>query len=133
MSAHTILSRILFVLYVIAVLFVCFLRPDRMPDIQKTILGIPTDKVAHFIMFLPFPILASLSFCKPQNKVWNVLFSSVLLLLAGTCLAALTEYLQGFLPYRSKDFSDFEADFIAVLISSLVVFVVSITHLKKKN
>lgn len=130
-SANTILSRILFILYLAAVAFICFMRPDRLPDIQKNIFGIPADKVAHFLMFFPFPILAFLSFAKPKKKFWKAALFSFLTLLAGSAVAVLTEYVQGLLPYRSKDFSDFKADFLALAISTLIVFLVDIISLKK--
>jgi VanZ family protein len=54
-------------------------------------------------------------------------------LLAGSAVAALTEYVQGLLPYRTKDFSDFKADFLALVISTLLVFLVDITSMKKRS
>lgn len=132
-SPNIILSRILFFLYLVAVAFVCFMRPDRLPDVQKDILGIPSDKVAHFLMFFPFPILTFLSFGKPNKKPWGAVLFAFLNLLAGSAVAALTEYVQGLLPYRTKDFSDFKADFLALVISTLLVFLVDISGIKKRS
>lgn len=133
MSTNTILSRILFILYLGTVALICFMRPDRLPDLQKTIFGFPTDKVAHFMMFLPFPILSFMAFVPSAKKVWVVALHSFLVLLAGCAVAALTEYVQGFLPYRTKDFSDFKADLLALSISTLLVFLVDIFHFRNKR
>lgn len=133
MSTKTILARVLFFIYLAAIAFLCFMHVDKIPDLQKTILGIPTDKVAHFIMFLPFPILTFLAYDHLTNKAWNAILFAVLTFLAGAAIAALTEYVQGLLPYRSKDFSDFRADLLALLISTAGVFLVDISNLKKRN
>ena len=58
-TPKTILARILFLLYLGAIALLCFMHVDKLPDVQKFIFGIPTDKIVHFGMFLPFPILAS--------------------------------------------------------------------------
>ena len=46
----------------------CFTSSDKLPDIQKTIFGFPTDKVAHFLMFLPFPILFYMAWDHDTSK-----------------------------------------------------------------
>ena len=60
-TPKTILARFLFFLYLAGIAFLCFMHVDKLPDVQKFIFGIPTDKVVHFGMFLPFPILAYLA------------------------------------------------------------------------
>ncbi|MBQ9309839.1 MAG: VanZ family protein [Bacteroidales bacterium] len=133
-TPKTILARLLFVVYLAAVAFLCFMRVDRLPDVQKFILGIPTDKIAHFLMFLPFPILAYLAYDHLTNKVWNAVAFAVITLGVGLLLAYGTEYVQGKLPYRSMDMADFKADAIAIALSSIFVFFIDITHLKvRKN
>ena len=133
MSTKTILARILFILYLAAIVFLCFMHADKLPDMQKTLLGIPSDKVAHFLMFLPFPILAFLAYDHVTNKFWSAVLFAVLTFAVGAGIAWLTEYIQGFLPYRSRDLSDFRADLIALGISTLGVFITDITHLPKRN
>lgn len=61
-TTKTILSRVLFLLYVCAVCLICFADSSSLPRMQRFIFGIPTDKVVHFIMFAPspfFPIFRS--------------------------------------------------------------------------
>ena len=42
------LSRLLFFAYLAAVLFLCFGRFESTPDVPRSILGIPADKLVHF-------------------------------------------------------------------------------------
>ncbi|MBP5719732.1 MAG: VanZ family protein [Bacteroidales bacterium] len=133
MTTKTILARILFFLYLAAIAFLCFMRVDRIPDMQQSLLGIPTDKIAHFLMFLPFPILAYLAYDHLTNKVWSAILFAVATFVIGSLLAYGTEFVQGRLPYRSMDMNDFKADAIALAISSVFVFIIDVTHLKKRN
>lgn len=133
MSTKTILARILFVVYLAAIAFLCFMHADKLPDMQKTLFGIPTDKVAHFLMFLPFPILAFLAYDHVTNKVWSAVLFAVLTFAVGAAIAWGTEYIQGMLPYRSRDVADFRADLLALGISSLGVFITDLVNLPKRN
>lgn len=132
-TPKTILARILFFLYLMAIAFLCFMHVDKLPDVQKFILGIPTDKVAHFLMFLPFPILAYLAYDHLTNKVWSAILFALATFVIGCLLAYGTEYVQGRLPYRSMDIKDFKADALALAISSVFVFIIDVTHLKKRK
>ena len=131
-GTKTILSRILFLFYLALVALILFMRPDRLPDLQKEIFGFPADKAAHFLMFLPFPVLSFMAFVPPAKTAWKVILHSFAVLLAGAALAAMTEYVQGLLPYRVKDFSDFRADILAIGISALLVFTVDIFNYRKR-
>ena len=133
MTTKTILARILFLLYLIAIAFLCFMKPDNLPEMEKSIFGIPTDKVAHFLMFAPFPVLAYLAYDHVTNKFWSALLFAALTLLVGAGVALLTEYIQGLLPYRSKDMTDFRADMLSLGLSTLVVFIIDVCNLKKRN
>lgn len=133
MSTKTILARILFVVYLAAIAFLCFMHADKLPDMQKTFLGIPADKVAHFLMFLPFPILAFLAYDHVTNKVWSAVLFAVLTFAVGAAIAWGTEYIQGMLPYRSRDVADFRADLLALGISTLGVFITDLVNLPKRN
>ena len=133
MSTKTILARILFVVYLAAIAFMCFMHADKLPDMQKTFLGIPADKVAHFLMFLPFPILAFLAYDHVTNKFWSALLFSVLTFAVGAAIAWGTEYIQGMLPYRSRDMADLRADLLALGISTLGVFITDVVNLPKRN
>ncbi len=119
-----ILFRILFFLYVTAVLLLCFGHFDSKPDVPFTILGIPTDKVVHFCMFFPFPILAFLAFDPFTQTVPSTLAFAGATLAVGFLLALGTEWGQAtFTNYRSGDRMDLLADSAALLLSSLIVIV----------
>jgi len=129
-STKTALSRVLFVVYLIAIAVLCFASFGSMSSIAREIAGIPTDKVVHFIMFLPFPILSYLSFDHPGKKWWKSLLFVLASLGAGCLVAWGTEFIQGQLSYRTKDLHDFYADSLALLISSVVVL---ISDLRRKK
>lgn len=130
MKSRVFLSRILIFLYLAAIAFLCFISADSLPSVQKTIFGLPTDKVAHFIMFLPFPILAFLSTDWKITKVWKSALIVFTIFIIGCGIAALTEYIQSFTVTRMSDVNDFYADIISLFISSAFVFIV--TLFKKK-
>lgn len=132
-TTKTILSRILFFLYLVAIAFLCFMHLDKMPEVQRYIFGIRTDKVVHFLMFLPFPILAFLAYDHATNKFWSALLFAVLTMAVGAGIAWGTEYIQGMLPYRTRDMADLRADLLALGISTLGVFIIDISNLSKRK
>ena len=132
-SPKTILARILFFLYLAAIALLCFMHADKFPDVQKTILAIPTDKVVHFIMFFPFPILAFLSYDHMTKKLGPAIIFSALTLVCGLLIAYGTELIQRILPTRAMDINDFIADALAISISCAIVFIVDVTNLKARN
>ena len=110
------MRKFLFVLYIIALCVLCFADAPDMPEVDKFILGIPMDKIAHFLMFAPFPVLAYYSFERlGGNTDHNVRFA-LLTFLAGELFALMTETVQYFLPTRSMDLSDFLADTIGITL-----------------
>ena len=117
-------------LYLIAIAFLCFISGDNIPVVRSTFLGFPTDKVAHFIMFLPFPILAFLSTDWKISKVWKNALLIFCILVVGCGIASLTEYIQSFTPTRTADVKDLYADMMSLGLSSIFVFFV--TLFKKK-
>ncbi len=132
-TPKTILARILFFLYLAAIAFLCFMHVDKLPDVEKILFGIPADKLAHFLMFLPFPILAYLAYDHLTNRFWSAVLFSAATFIIGALLAYGTEYVQGKLPYRSMDINDFKADALALAISSVFVFIIDVTHLQKRK
>ena len=119
-----ILFKILFFLYLAVVLVLCFGQFNNTPNVPFTILGIPTDKVAHFCMFFPFPILAFLAFDRFTNTVPASLAFGACTLVVGVLLAMGTEWGQATLTdYRSGDRMDLLADCIALFLSTVLVTV----------
>lgn len=117
-----ILFRILFFLYVAGVLFLCFAHFDSTPDVPTTLLGIPTDKLVHFGMFFPFPILAFLAFDRYTETTRATLLFTAVTFVVGVLLAVGTEWGQAHLTdYRSGDPLDLTADILSLTLSSVLV------------
>ena len=118
----------IFVLYVAAVLFCCFVRFESLPEVGRSFLGIPADKAAHFLMFLPWPALFSLAFPGMLKKGVTGTIAAIFIL--GFVFAASTEAGQYFTTYREGDLKDLLADTIGLLVGSLVVPVIK-SHSKR--
>lgn len=118
----SILFRILLVAYIGAVAYLCFARPDRLPDMQRNFFNIPADKLAHFAMFFPLPIIAFFAYDRKTTGVWISLATVISVCAFSAIIAGITEIIQGALPYRSEDINDFGADCLAICISGVLVF-----------
>jgi len=124
--------QVIFFLYVAAVLFLCFAHFEQTPAIEWSLWGIPSDKVVHFCMFFPFPILAFLAFDRYTDSVRSTLLFSGITLLVGFLLAWGTEWGQAHLTdYRSGDPLDLMADGTALVLSTLLVIFLDIRKQKK--
>lgn len=121
-----------FVIYLLAVLFLCFGKFENTPDVPWSLLGIPSDKLVHFCMFFPFPILAFLAFDRfTETPKSTFLFSGITWVL-GMGLAFATEWGQAHLTdYRSGDPWDLLADGLAITLSAIVVIIWDLSKQKK--
>lgn len=110
------LFRVLLGLYLAALLFLCFGRFSSLPSVPWTIWGIPSDKVMHFLLFIPFPILTFQAFYRGESP-W-LLFLGVIV--SGCLLATGTELGQRYLTtYRFGDWKDLLADAVGIAAGSL--------------
>ena len=125
------LFRILLLCYLAALAFLCFWHFKSLPDVPRTLWSIPMDKVVHFCMFLPFPILVYLAVDRYTVKPWHSILFALGVFLLGCLLAAGTELIQGMTAWRSKDPLDFRADALALSISSLLVCIIDLAKQKK--
>ena len=124
MKGRRLIARILFFLYIAAVLVLCFGQFKDAPSVPWTLLGIPSDKLVHFCMFFPFPILAFLAFDKYTETPRSTFLFSGFTFLVGVALAFGTEWGQAHLTtYRSGDPLDWVADVSALFISTLIVII----------
>jgi len=124
MKGKRLIARILFFLYIAAVLVLCFGQFKDAPSLPWTLLGIPSDKLVHFCMFFPFPILAFLAFDKYTETPRSTFLFSGITFLVGVALAFGTEWGQAHLTtYRSGDPLDWLADISALFISTLIVII----------
>ena len=127
-----ILFRTLFGLYVALVLFLCFAHFESTPSVNLCLFGIPTDKLVHFCMFFPFPILAFLAFDRFTETPRASLIFVGAGFVAGCLLAAATEWGQAALTdYRSGDPWDLLADAVSLLLASLLVLYLDIRKQKR--
>lgn len=127
-----ILSRILLVLYLAALCMLCFGNFSNAPKVQPSFFGIPTDKIVHFLMFFPFPILVYFAFNRYGGKrLWQLL-GVLITFLTGAGMAIGTELIQGLITYRSKDVRDFRADCIALAAASIIILLFVLLRRSRK-
>ena len=124
-------ARILFAVYIIAAAFLCFGKFENSQKVPMDLWGIPTDKVVHFLMFFPFPLLSCLAFDGYRGKPGKAVLKTAIAFLAGCAFAAFTEWVQSHLPYRSADPFDFRADVLALLSSSVIVLILVLAKKRK--
>lgn len=118
--------RVLSVLYVMAVLYLCLASPDSLPKIKKWWdFPIKADTIAHFLMFSPSLSLLFLSVDRKYRNHTTLFLCLIICLLLAGC----TELLQSLSPVRSMELLDFIADSLSILISYLILFV----YLQKKR
>lgn len=114
------LIRIILAVYIASVFLLCFLNMGNAPSIRMEWFGIPTDKVAHFLMFLPFPVLMTLTFSKKSWSSGRFLLFMLLTAVAGAAAGGGIELLQGLSEYRSCDINDFKADCIGIAVGIIL-------------
>lgn len=114
-----------FCIYIGAILYLCLTKPDNLPQTEFLIFGLPADKVAHFTMFLPFPILMYLMFFDRSRSRWLDMLILVAAIALGIGAAFGTEYLQALTQYRSSDINDTFADMKGLSTGALIV----LTHI----
>lgn len=125
--------QVIFYLYLAAVLFLCFGHFESVPSVKLSLWGIPMDKIVHFVMFFPFPILAFLAFDQYSKTVSAALIFVLVTLALGVLLAIGTEWGQAHLTtHRSGDPKDLVSDCLALGLSSGLVLIWDICKLKRK-
>ena len=129
---RSLLFKLAMLLYIVAVAYLCFANFHKLPEVPKTFLGIPMDKIVHFWMFFPFPILAFFAYDQLTETPLQAFAALLCICAFGGIFAGLTEIIQGSLPYRSQDVHDFNADLLSIVISGLLVFVYDVSKMKKK-
>ena len=129
---RTLFFRIAMLLYIATVAYLCFANFDKIDHVPRSLFGIPMDKIVHFCMFFPFPILGFYAYDKYTETPWQALAAVVSVCAFGGIFAGLTELVQGTLSYRSQDIRDFRADCIAIGISALLVFLYDLYKMKKR-
>lgn len=132
MRNKKLILRILFFVYLAVVLYLCFGKFESTPDVPRSLLGIPADKLVHFCLFFPFPVLAFLAFDKyTETPKSTFLFSGITWVL-GLLLAIGTEWGQAHLTtWRTGDPLDLVADILGITLSTLLVIFWDLSKQKK--
>ena len=130
---RSIIFTIAMVLYLAVVGYLLFANFEKLSSVPKIFLGIPTDKIVHFCMFFPFPILAYLAYDRLTDTPLKALAALVSICAIGAIFAGLTEIGQSLLPYRTQDISDFRADCIAICIAGLLTFIIDVSKMRKEK
>lgn len=119
--------------YFAAVLFLCLMRPESIPQISLDLWGIPTDKAAHFLMFFPYPVIAYITFRPESNRKVLHLMVLIAVFATGIGIAMGTEQLQGLSEYRSYEITDFYADVLGMECSAFLTALFIIFRKERKH
>ena len=130
---RSIIFTIAMVLYLAVVGYLLFANFEKLSSVPKIFLGIPTDKVVHFCMFFPFPILAYLAYDHLTDTPLKALAALISICAIGCIFAGLTEIVQGMLPYRYEDISDFRADCLAIGIAGILTFIIDVVKMRRAS
>lgn len=109
------ISAFLLCAYIVAVAVLCFMKPSSLPQVELDFFGIPMDKVVHFIMFLPFSILAYMTFWPADAGKIRKMAVLLVIVIFGAGMAVATERIQAMTGYRTGDIMDFAADMTGIL------------------
>ncbi len=113
----------LFCIYIATLVFLCFMKTESVPDVQFTLFGIPADKLVHFCMFAPYPVLAFQTFHNNNVTFWRELILLGVLAVFGLGLAYGTEQIQGLTDYRSYEIADFFSDAMGIAAGCVIVLI----------
>jgi VanZ family protein len=118
-----VIFKFLFLIYLATVLFLClYTFKDTGIDLSQYFLGIRADRIAHFIMFLPYPLSAWFAIGSWFKKV-SGRFGIAMLVFSGIILAFVAETLQNLNPNRDFDPIDILANIIGILTGTILLLV----------
>ena len=127
------ISAFLLCAYIVAVAVLCFMKPSSLPQVEMDFFGIPMDKVVHFIMFLPFSILAYMTFWPADAGKLRKMAVLLIILIFGAGMAVATEKIQAMTGYRSGDIMDFAADMKGILTGAALTALFILLKKNRKN
>ena len=126
-ESSRIFKIVMFLAYVALVAWLCFgtFKPDS--NVPRSILGIQIDKVVHFLMFLPFPILGTVAL--DFRSWWRTLSMTTLL---ANIIAFTFEQLQSRITtVRITDPTDLNANFLGITLGLLIAILIGLLAKKK--
>ena len=114
----------LFAVYIVAVLCLTLLDlSDKTPELPKYFLGIPMDKLAHFLMYFAYPVTGWLMLSYNKNIKIGQKYLFACIIISGLAFAAFTETAQGlFTTYRESDPLDFVANITGIFSGSIIIW-----------
>ena len=128
---RSIFFSIAMVVYLAAVGYLLFANFEKLSSVPKLFLGIPTDKIVHFCMFFPFPIIAYLAYDKLTDTPLKAFAALLSICAIGAVFAGLTEIGQSMIPYRYQDVHDFYSDCLAIGIAGILTFIIDVSKMRK--
>lgn len=129
----TMTIRILLLLYIVTVAYLCFGHFSDMPEVKPSFWNIEADKIVHFLMFTPFPFLTYFSIGKKAGSVLSVTALLIGIFITGCLIAMGTELGQSLTDYRSGDPLDFRADMYGLILGTVVTFFAALFVQKGKE
>lgn len=127
------ISAFLLCAYIVAVAVLCFIKPSSLPQVELDFFGIPMDKVVHFIMFLPFSILAYMTFWPADAGKIRKMAVLLVIVIFGAGMAVATERIQAMTGYRTGDIMDFAADMTGILTGAALTALFILLKKDRKN
>ena len=128
------IALIFLCLYLTALGFLCFADPQNYQSPSFSLWNIPADKIVHFIMFAPYPVLTFITVDIQSCRIVKRMGILILVLFSGAALALGTEIVQGTTEYRSFELWDLAADIAGMLASTiaLAAYILSTNRTKSK-
>ena len=115
------ISVFLFCLYILAVGIMCFAKPDGLPSMTFDWFGLPADMIAHFLMFIPFPVLAYFAFVPVRCGKCRKFLCIIAIAIIAAVMALMTEKVQELLGYRSFEIKDLIADLSGTVAGTVAI------------
>ena len=113
---------LLFLAYLACVAWLCFGSFHPGPNIPRSLFGIPTDKVVHFLMFLPVPVLGTIAF--DFRSWWRALSLNMLL---ANVIAFVFEHMQSRVTtIRVTDPADLNANILGITTGLLIAILIGL-------
>lgn len=126
MEKKKLTARILLILYIITLCVLCFIRIEPGIDLGSAWLGLPKDKIVHFLMFLPYPVITYFAFRREKITPVPFILFMVSVIVTGIAIGAATEIIQGMTNYRSADINDLRADSLGVFSGALIILLYAV-------
>lgn len=127
------ISAFLLCAYIVAVAALCFIKPSSLPQVELNFFGIAMDKLVHFIMFFPFPILAYMTFWPADASKPRKMAVLIVIMVFGAGMAVATEKIQAMTGYRTGDITDFAADMTGILAGAALTSLFILLKKDRKN